>query len=96
MNANMNRIYIRKSWMVNRGIGSLTRAQEKRVSSFLFSPQGDENVVFVHFFKAEERVPGTILNRNATKNNHRASSCCQRKRQRCGNFNIHEISTRKT
>ena len=67
MNANMNRIYIRKSWMVNRGIGSLTRAQEKRVSSFLFSPQGDENVVFVHFFKAEERVPGTILNRNATK-----------------------------
>ena len=48
MNAIMNCIYIRKLWMVNCGIGSLTRAQEKRVNSFLFSPQGDENVVCVY------------------------------------------------
>jgi len=54
MNANMNCIYIRKLWMVNCGIGSLTRAQEKRVNSFLFSPRGNENVVH-SFFQAEQK-----------------------------------------
>lgn len=78
MNAIMNCIYIRKLWMVNCGIGSLTRAQEKRVNSFLFSPRGNENVVHSFFqavkqrCRAEERVRERRLNRNATKKNQRA------------------------
>jgi len=67
MNANMNCIYIRKLWMVNCGIGSLTRAQEKRVNSFLFSPRGNENVVHSFFQAEQKRESG-----NATKKNQRA------------------------
>lgn len=72
MNANMNCIYIRKLWMVNGGIGSLTRAQEKRVNSFLFSPQGTK-MLCIHFFKQSRREsPGTTIKQERDKKNQRA------------------------
>jgi hypothetical protein len=67
MNAIMNCIYIRKLWMVNCGIGSLTRAQEKRVNSFLFSPRGNENVVHSFFKQSRRESPGTTIKQERDK-----------------------------